>query len=172
MWDAFIVWVSVGRWQIIKSCLAIPFIVTLFTSLTLWNSNRLWELACVLMDLALELFSLQPLLLPWLGYCHRTNLRSAPRLRPILSAQSAVRPYYLCLAADAWEMSAEIHFANSSGSLSIYISEQHIHLKYRREYGSCNVIGTWFSDISWSGVIGCGLKSEQNGSPALLCLHS
>lgn len=38
-------WVLAGRWQIIKYCLAIPFIVILFTSLTLWNSNRLWELA-------------------------------------------------------------------------------------------------------------------------------
>lgn len=64
-----------------------------------------------------------------------------------------------------------VGFANSSGSLNIYTSEQHIRLKCG-EFGSYNLIGTRFSDVSWTWTIGYCLKSEQNAFPALLCLHS
>lgn len=69
-------------------------------------------------------------------------------------------------------MSTEHRFANSSGSLNIYTSEQHIHLECGGEFGSCNLIGARFSDVSWTGLIGYCLKSEQNAFLALLCLHS
>lgn len=65
-----------------------------------------------------------------------------------------------------------VGFANSSGSLNIYTSEKHIHLECGGEFGSCNLIGTRFSDVSWTGTIGYCLKSEQNAFPDLLCLHS